>query len=340
MKILNDFLVFSSNHEAIAIALWIVHTHCIDAAKVTPILNINSPEKRCGKSTLLSVLQRLVNKPLIASNISAAAMYRSIEKWAPTLLIDEGDTFMRENEELRGIINSGHTRDLAYTLRCVGDKHEPTRFCTWGAKAIAGIGRQADTIEDRSICIRLRRKLSHEARKRLRDASDDLFIKMIRQCARIAAENISALTAARPPVPHELNDRAADNWQPLLAIAELAGDAWFKLSRESALGLSNVEASASISVELLQDIKGVLEQRRVERIWTTELLQGLYDISEAPWATYNHGKSLTDRQLASKLSDFNIKSKDIRFYDKVRKGYELEDFIDSFQRYLPGSKGQ
>jgi len=333
-EILHSFLVFSSRHDAKAIALWIIHTHCIDAANISPILNITSPEKRCGKSTLLAVLRRLVYRPLIASNISTAAIFRSIEKWSPTLLIDEADSFMRENEELRGVINSGHTRELAYTLRCVGDKHEPTRFSTWGAKVIAGIGRQADTIEDRSVCIQLRRKLSHEKKDQLRDAPYGLFDELLRKCVRFASDNITLLLEVKPSIPRELNDRSADNWYPLLAIATLAGASWSNSASEAGLALSGTEASSSVSVELLQDIKNIFNAKRVERIWTAELLEALYTFPEAPWSTYNRGRNLTDRQLGRKLSEFKINSKDIRFGGKIRKGYELKDFEDTFERYL------
>lgn len=127
-------------HADVALALWIVFTHCVDAVSVAPILALTSPEKRCGKSTVLALLRRLVQRAMAAANISAAALFRAVEAWAPTLLIDEADTFMGATEELRGILNSGHTRDSAFVIRTVGDDHEPRRFSTWGAKAIALIG--------------------------------------------------------------------------------------------------------------------------------------------------------------------------------------------------------
>ena len=142
--------VIVPEHGARAIALWVVFTHCIDAVGIAPILAITSPEKRCGKSTVLALLKSLVLRRLPCSNISGSSLFRAVDAWAPTLLIDEADTFLRDNEELRGILNSGHTRELAFVIRTVGDDHEPRKFSTWGAKAIALIGGLKDTLADRS----------------------------------------------------------------------------------------------------------------------------------------------------------------------------------------------
>jgi hypothetical protein len=113
----------------------------VRGAAASPLLALTSPEKRCGKTTTLSLLTRLVPRPLLSSNISPAALFRIVEKYCPTLLIDEADSFLRDKEELRGILNSGHTRDAAYVVRTVGDDKEPCRFSTWAPKAVALIGR-------------------------------------------------------------------------------------------------------------------------------------------------------------------------------------------------------
>ncbi|MBN0574116.1 hypothetical protein JTM30_35060, partial [Pseudomonas aeruginosa] len=137
-----------------AAALWAAFTWLVDVVQVAPIANITAPEKRCGKSILLTALGKLANRPLQVSNIAPAALYRSIELWAPTLLIDEVDAFLAAYDDARGILNAGFTRDSASVIRCVGDDHMPTRFNVWGAKALCGIGKIADTLADRSIPLR------------------------------------------------------------------------------------------------------------------------------------------------------------------------------------------
>jgi putative DNA primase/helicase len=143
VAVIHGFIICDRD-TAIATALWCVMTWLIDRFQVAPLAIITAPEKRCGKSQLLSLIGRLSNRPLVASNISPSAVFRVIEAHRPTLLIDEADTFMRDNEELRGVINSGHTRQAAYVVRCVGDEHEPVQFSTWGAKALSGIGHLVD----------------------------------------------------------------------------------------------------------------------------------------------------------------------------------------------------
>jgi putative DNA primase/helicase len=147
---------------------------------------------------------------LPSANISASALFRAVEAWEPTLLIDEADSFLRNNEEFRGILNSGHTRELAFVIRnvAVGDDHEPRRFSTGGAKAIALIGKLPDTLSDRAIEIRLKRKLPSEPVEKVRHAKPDLFLNLARRCARWAADHIDKIRVRQPSMPAELHDRA------------------------------------------------------------------------------------------------------------------------------------
>ena len=246
---------------ATAATLWIAFTWIIDHAEVAPLAIITAPEKRCGKTQLLDVIGRLSRRSLLASNVSPAAVFRMIEASSPTLVIDEADSFLKENEELRGVINSGHTRTTAYVIRCVGEDFEPKRFSTWGAKAIAGIGRQSETIMDRSIILELRRKLPHEKVERLRHAERGLFETLAGRLARFGADQGASLGRARPHLPEALNDRAQDNWEPLLAIADLAGANWSNQARRAALEISATEnKDVSIGEQLLQAIKDAFEK--------------------------------------------------------------------------------
>src|SRR5574338_56533 len=320
---------------AIAAALWIAMTWFMDVVQVAPLAVITAPEKRCGKSQLLFLLARLVYRPLPASNITPAALFRAVDAWKPTLLVDEADAFMRDNEELRGLLNCGHTRESAYIIRVVGDDHTPTRFNVWGAKALAGIGHLADTIMDRSIVLELRRKLPHEEVLRLRHAEPGLFNDLAAQLARFARDNREALRRCRPDLPAALNDRAQDNWEPLLAIAQIAGGDWPALAWQAALKLSGGEVDAgTVGNELLSDIRAVFEAKGVEKIGTAALIEALCKDDEAPWATYNKGKPVTPRQVAKKLKDYGITSKTIRIGYETAKGFERDQFREAFTRYL------
>ncbi len=317
-----------------AVALWVAMTWFIDVVEVAPLAVITAPEKRCGKSMLLFLIGRLVPRPLMSSSISPSALFRSIDAWQPTLLIDEVDACLKDNEELRGLINCGHTRDSAFTIRCVGDDHTPKRFNVWGAKALSGIGHVADTLMDRSIILELRRKLSHESVDRIRHAEADLFINLCSKLARFAEDNSEKVRLARPSLPHSLNDRAQDNWEPLLAIATVAGGEWFKIGTAAALKISGGESLAlSIGTELLSDIHEIFALKKVDRISTAELIKELVTDDEKPWATYNRGFPIKPRQIATKLKGYDIHSKDIRINSAILKGYDSKQFEDAFLRY-------
>ena len=155
-----DRHVFVSKSSAAAIVCWVFFTHLIDQFRISPILNISSPIKRCGKTTLLDFLDRTVARPMVASNVTPAATFRMLEMHQPTFLIDEADTFLKVNEEMRGILNSGHTKIAAYVMRCAGDDNIPRRFSTWAVRRLRQFQELPDTIQDRSIVIPMRRKLS------------------------------------------------------------------------------------------------------------------------------------------------------------------------------------
>lgn len=334
VKTIHRFIV-CEQETAVSTALWVAMTWFIDVVPVAPLAVITAPEKRCGKSTLLFLLGRLVARPLTASNISPSALFRSIDAWQPTLLIDEADAFMKDNEELRGIINAGHTRESAYVIKTVGDTFIPTKFNVWGAKAISGIGHLADTLMDRAIVLELRRKTPDETVERLRHAEPELFSTLAAKLARFAQDYRKQVRDSRPHLPEKLNDRAQDNWESLLAIAEIAGRDWGEKARKAALMMAGAdENNLSIGVQLLTDIREILSKHTHEHIFTHQLLEALCEDDEADWQTYNRGKPLTARQLAKRLDNYNVKSKIVRVGYEVKRGYEVKEFEEPFLRYL------
>lgn len=336
--------VVMDTHQARAAALWIAMTWVIEVVEVAALALITAPEKACGKSQLLVIFGHLVARPLPAANSTASFLFRAIEMWHPTLLVDEADTFIRESEELKGIINAGHTRHNAYVGRvvAVGDAYEPRLFIVWGAKAFAGIALERhlpDATISRGILFVLRRKLPHEKVARLRHADRETFVTLARKLARFAQDFSERIRQSRPALPDVLSDRAQDNWEALFAIAECAGPRWREYAEDAALKLSaRSDDSASKGNELLADIKAVFERKGVTRISTADLLAALIlDDTEAPWATYNRGKPLSPRQLGRLLDPYGINSKTVRFGPLTPKGFELTQFTDAFARYLTPS---
>jgi len=331
--------VVCDEHTATAAALWITFTWFIDAVTVAPIANITAPLPNCGKSTLLDLMGLTVKRPLKVDNVSPAAIFRTIDMYKPTLLIDEVDAFLNGNEDARGILNSGHKCN-GNVIRLVGNNHEPQSFSTWGAKALCGIGSIASTLDSRSIRLELRRKLPGETVENLRHVNSEEVDYLIRRLARFAMDNYEVVKIARPtPIPL-LDNRSQDNWEPLLAIAEAAGAHWSSEARIAAIaitGAGNDEEMPDTNTELLRDIKEVFENDRIDKIFTADLLAALCSMEEAPWKIWNRGNPITARQLSKRLKDFGIRPADMRLGGSVRKGYALIKFSDAFKRYLPST---
>lgn len=320
----------------VALPLWVLHTYVFDAFPITPRLGFTSATKRCGKTTAQTLTGQLVPRPLTTANITTAALFRAVEAYKPTVLIDEADTFLEERQELRGLLNAGHFRPTAYVIRTVGEDHEVRVFSVWAPASVALIGSLPSTLADRSIEIRMRRKNPDERVERLRLDRLDELEPLRRKAARWAQDNMEALAHIDPEVPSELHDRAADNWRPLLAIAEVAGGDWPKRARQAALVLSGaVSEDGDIGPELLADIYDVFKERGKAALASAALVDALVDMKERPWATYRRGNPLTAHQLARLLAPFDIRPKKIRFGERVAQGYAREQFKDAWRRYPP-----
>ena len=321
--------------SAHATALWVLHTWALEAFDISPLLAIVSAMKRSGKTTLLEIVGMLVPRSLSASNITAAALFRTIEKFEPVLLIDEADTFLSGNDELRGVLNAGHRRSSAFVIRTVGDDHDPKQFRTWGAKAVALIGKLPGTLEDRSIVIEMRRRTPGETVERFRSRTvKEVCQNLQSKAVRWASDATPLLRSMESDIPPELNDRAADNWRPLLAIADYCRGMWPTRAREAAKALSadTDEAEGSALVELLQEIYELLESK--DRIASTELAEHLSKQVDKRWADWRYGKPITPRQIAGLLAPLKIKPGTIRIGPDSAKGYTRDAFEDAFSRYL------
>jgi hypothetical protein len=333
------FAVMSSG-QAAAVTLWIAHTHVLDAFDTSPYLAITSAEMRCGKSRLLELLELLAANAWKVITPSEAVVFRKIDRDRPTLLLDEVDAIFNPKangnaEGLRALLNAG-TRQGTRVPRCVGPTNQLAEFSVFCPKALAGIGKLPSTISDRSIPIRLKRKARSETVERFRRRDVDADAELLYMNLSAWGEHaLPALAEARPALPDELNDRAQDAWEPLLAIAEAAGASWPASARTAALELSNgaEPEDESAGVRLLADIRAVFDERRVDRLASAALLSALHDIEEAPWSDW-YGKPITARRLSNLLKSYDIAPNVIRVGDETPRGYRREQFEDAWARYL------
>lgn len=322
------------------LALWTIHTYLLEATDVSPILAVTSPTPRCGKTLVLELLHLLVSRPLSTANITSAALFRTMEKFWPTLVVDEGDTFLSRSDELRGILNSGHRKSMAFVVRTVGDDYEPRQFTTWGAKAIALIGNLPATLNDRSIVLHMQRKTAEEKVKRFRASKFREKMESIRsKITRFAQDNLQNLKNLDEDIP-QLDDRAADNWRPLLAIAHVAGQAWSELAHRAAVLLSGSESSEageSVNITLLADLKNIFMEMDEDQLPTQDILRALVDLEDRPWPEFSRGKPLTARQLAKIMAPFGIRTRQLWIEGINRRGYSRNDFEDKWARYIAKS---
>jgi hypothetical protein len=329
----------------VALVLWIVFSWAFEAFYHSPRLALSSPTRRCGKTTALVLLKALVCRALLAANVSPSVVFRTIEAHQPTLLIDEWDSFAEGKDELRNVINAGHSRD-GVVLRSDGDTFEPRSFSVWSPAAIASIGKLPATIADRAVEVPMRRKLKTERVDRLRgDRVQKEMEPFRRQLARWAEDHRDELKRADPVVPDSLDDRGADNWRPLLAIASVVGGAWPEKARVAALALSAERDAAdddSLGAALLRDVREVFGD--ADRMSSQSLVDKLVALDGRPWAELpGRGRVLTPTTMARLLKDFSIVSKSIRLEDgSTPKGYMRTQFEEAWATYVatdpvPGS---
>jgi hypothetical protein len=432
------------------LALWTVHTYAFHLRDISTYIGVESPEKRCGKTTLLGVLSELVSRPIVAANISSPAFFRVIEETQPTLLIDEADTFLRGNDELRGILNSGYTRKTAYVVRVAtlngidkpddasspfsslprssrrkvapsssnsstfsnradsltpsdeeragvrgsdssgslslgerarvrgkepfadptcsnsqsANSHESSssrgeqapsekskfeiqkskfenspvrvgsrlvRFSCWCPKVMAAIGRLPDTLADRCIVIRMQRKTQQEQCERLRNVDTR---SLQQQCARFVLDHVAQIASASPVIPPTLHDRAADIWEPLFVLADLAGGSWPDLARQAAISFTGGTPENNSIGSLMIDMIAIFTEAETDRMFSRDIVERLNDLSGRPWADSLNGRPATELWLSQRLRPYGVRPKTMWIGDTAAKGYDHETFIGIFRRYI------
>ena len=333
---LKRWIVFVDEHSATAVALWIATTHALPAFECAPRLVITSPQKRCGKTRALDIIAGTCHKPLATSDATVAAIFRSLGgDHPPTLVIDEADAIFgskkaaEQNEDLRKLLNAGHQRGRP-ALRCVGPSQVPTEFSVFAMAAIAGIGAMPDTITDRAVNIALRRRAREEKVSQFRSRRDKPVLDALRdRLTDWAAAQRDALQNSVPEMPVE--DRAADTWEPLIAVADVAGGDWPQRARAACTALEGAanaaDESSSLSITLLNDIKTIFADKQVTFMSSAELVAALRRIEESPWSSFD----LSTSKLAYRLKEFGIKP--VRDTTGSTRGYRLEDLSDAFRRY-------
>jgi len=338
LALINRYLILSKAQSS-AVAVWIVFSYAFESMRICPQLLINSPSKRCGKSTLLELIMYLVLRALPAANISSAAVFRSIQAWKPTLLIDEADTFLNStgNDEITGILNSGHNQSLAFVVRTqeVDGEHVPVRFSTFCPKVIAMIKAPADTIIDRSIVITLVRKRPDQHVDALAIDAKETLTDTRRRILRWSADHRDEVKFDIEDVPAMGNDRARQNWAVLAAFAKAMGTQAYAALLNAASELSDTsDVEENVEVELLTDLRDLVLVCKTAHIQSGYLVKELVKLKERPWGEINRGGELTENKLARMLRPFKVSPEKFRDGAVTHRGYSVPALKAVFDRYL------
>jgi hypothetical protein len=337
---LRRFIAYPNEHALTAHILWIAHAHLIEDFETTPRLAFMSAEKESGKTRALEVTALLVPYPILSISASPALIVGLVSGGKPTILYDEidgvfGNAKIQEaNVDLRSVLNGGYRRG-AKVHRCVvhGKKVDTETLDAFAPVAVTGL--RTLPLASRCIFIRMRRRASDEAIEAFRyryhvDQAKPIKQALVDWCEQHAA----AIGNAEPDLPNGIEDRAADFWEPLRAIADDAADGWPERARAAAVYLTDAAAEESLTagVELLSHIRDAFGAE--EKMPTAILLEKLHARDESPWNDIR-GKPLNDRGLASRLKPYRIRSKNVwEEGNAVRKGYYAADFYDAWKRYL------
>jgi hypothetical protein len=317
-----------------AMALWTPHTHALEAFHLSPRLSFYSLEPGCGKTTTFDVLATMVRRPLRAESLSAAVLFRLVHQFQPTLLLDELDAYLPQSEELRGLLNAGHKRG-AHAYRCEGERKAVRAFKAFAPAALAGLGLLPATLRDRSLLIPLLAAKPGQLIARFDPLNLEAETVLARKLARWASDNFSALAACNPPLPPGAFNRLADNWRPLLAVAQVAGGDWPDRALQAFAQLtsspqpstqrpqlsSNPQLTPQHS-QLLSALHTVFTQSAADRLFSSQIVTALRALPGRPSRGDDHSQAaLNETWLGRRLSSLGIRSQTLRIGSRRAKGY-------------------
>src|SRR5262245_16178391 len=319
---LRRFIAYPSEHALVAHTLWIGHTHLMEAFDTTPRLAFMSAEKESGKTRALEVTALFVSDPILSISASPAFIVRRVSHGEATILYDEIDAVFgnakaqEANIDLRSVLNGGYRRG-AQVHRCAvnGRQIQTEALDAFAPVAVAGLRALPDTLASRAIIIRMQRRAPSEHVDSFRHRYASAEAEPIKEALEEWCEEVGAnIIGAEPDLPEGIEDRAADIWEPLVIVADAAGGDWPARARAAAVYLTAHarEESQTKGVELLEHAREAFGGE--DKIWTVTLLKRLCDRDESPWRDMGSGRSskekpLTDRGLASRLKQYDIKSK-------------------------------
>jgi hypothetical protein len=332
------FIAYPNEAARHAHTLWLAHTWRMDEWDSTPRLAFMSPEKGSGKTRALEVSEHLVPRGVRVSQATTGYVLAKISEYPPpTLFYDEIDTVYGQrakgNEDLRAVLNAGHRRGATAGRGIWGnDGLAGQDYSAYCAVALAGLGKLPETIADRAVVIRMKKRKQSERVEPFRPRVN------AEEAKAVGGALGSWMGGASLSWPHNMpvEDRAADVWEALIMVADAAGGHWPAAARGAAVVLSSEKPQASRGIQLLSDLRmvfGVKDKMRSE-----DIIGALTELSDSPWRRFHaDGSSFDFRDLAGLLKEYDIRPRDVWIDGASAKGYIADDLWDAWERYVPPS---
>jgi putative DNA primase/helicase len=330
--------------KADAVAAWVMFAYMYVRLAISPLLLITSATPRCGKSTLIDVVAGLVPRKLSITNISLAGIYRAIEIYNPTLIFDEADTFLKENFEIQGILNGGHTRSSARVIRIEKGEDgqmELKGFNTYTPKIIGMIGLpKSNALVDRSILVFMERKSSDERKDKMPLDPMEAFTSYRSKLVRWATDNLEKVEFNSELAERGSNDRSHDNWSVLMSVADVAGEEVLEKVKKAYKELGDTDKHVvDANKELLEGLAEVMASKKgkpegaEDFMPSAQVVTGLTKMQDKFWADIHGG--MTQHRLGKLLGAFKIKPVRCRIDGTRLRGFHYSQLKPIFDRYLP-----
>ena len=355
--------LFITEEEAIKATFWVAHANIFSTFELSPILVITAPMKNCGKTILLSVLNRMTNHSLHGDNMTPSAYFRLANKGDTSFFFDEADLWFGKKRnsdkesEMTAALNGGRTEDGSF-WRSKGDgkgDYEPTTFRTWWGAALAGIqlqSRLVDTIVDRSIVIQMRRAKPGQLNQRFRRRKHlPIFQKHGERLLRWCNDHKEQLKLHQPNIPDEVDGRDEDKWYSLISIAQLASPEWGSKLLNILLRQTPQDAD-DVVIHLLRDCRRLLDGQftGVKAIRPAEwaiALGGLPDAEDSswhPWSRYHGDKyheqdaRIKSKDVSALLGMVGVRKRTMRVDGKPDTAFPSEEIRSAQETYAPMPK--
>jgi putative DNA primase/helicase len=337
---LRRFMVMTEE-QVTAVTLWNSASHLVHSIKlrleVFPKLAIQSKDPESGKSRLLTLVWNTVPHPKMWTNPTGAFLVRAIGYGYPSLCLDELQ--YAEDRNLLRVIDASQYRVQAYVPLLVPTKsgaYLPREFPVWTPMALARLGEFSRAQQSRSIVIWMLPKLPDERRARLWPIIVPELVLCRRQLAAWAA---TVEEWVEPSIPKCLYNRGEENWEPLLFVAEHAGEAWVKRARAAAEALTKTERQPTLTVRLLESIWKAYQPQPDKDpapfLATAELLAKLHTDPDEDWNTSGPGgRPITAAWLRERLRHLLEPEGTQRPDHAGPRGYAFRQFAGAFARYI------